>query len=319
VLEAFADYFEGRPYLDRFTVRFVPNTSAGVLLLETGSIDAFRFPITELSNVERMPHVTVYSSLTPGYSFVGWNLTNPLFADRRVRQALTHAIDREEILATLLDGHGRVAHAPVSPLVEWAYTDDVPKFPYDPAKARALLAEAGWQLGPEGVLVKGDQRFSFSLLIVAGMGNAADVAAIIQQYLGDVGVGVRIELLEFGAYLRRTDSSARDFDAYIGQWLLAVDPDPSALWHSRETGQGLNALGFSNSRVDELADRNWRLLDRTARAVVLHEVWRILAEEQPSTFLFYPENPIAFKSDVRGVVNNPRWFIFQPNKYWLDR
>src|SRR5690606_19995894 len=150
VVEAFEDYFEGRPYLDRITFRFVSNQSAGVLLLETGEIDHLIVPTTEIRTVERMPHVTLRSAPELRYDFIAWNLRNPLFADRRVRQALTHAIDRQEIVETLMEGHAQVAHAPVSPLMEWAYEDDVPRFPYDPERAKALLAEAGWTPGPDG-------------------------------------------------------------------------------------------------------------------------------------------------------------------------
>jgi peptide/nickel transport system substrate-binding protein len=319
VLEAFEDHFDGRPYLDRFTFRFVPNSSAGVLLLETGEIDEFLVPVTDVPTVERMPHVTLHGRLAPGYAHIGWNLRNPLFADRRVRQALTHAIDREEVIAAVLGGHARVAHAPVSPLVEWAYTDDVPQFPYDPDKARALLAAAGWVPGPRGILEKDGRPFSFKLLTTPGLAGSTDLAVIVQQYLREVGVEVEPEQLEFGAYLRRYRPPSFDFDAYVGQWSLAVDPDPSQLWHSREIAAGQNYLGFRNARVDELADRNWRLLDRAERAAVLHEVWRIIAEEQPSTFLYYPQQFFGLKSDVRGFVNNPQLGIYEPHKYWLDR
>jgi peptide/nickel transport system substrate-binding protein len=319
VLEAFEDYFDGRAYLDRFTFRFVPNSSAGVLLLQTGEIDEFLVPVTEISTVEHMPHVTLYTRLMPGYAHLGWNLRNPLFEDRRVRQALTHAIDRQEVVDTLLSGRARVAHAPISPVIEWAYTDDVPQFDYDPDRARALLAAAGWSPGSDGVLMKDGRRFSFRLLTSPGFAVSGDLAVIVQQYLREVGVEVQPEELEFGAYIRRQTAPILDFDAYVGLWSLAIDPNPSALWHSREIGQGSNNLGFRNSRVDELADRNSHILDRQERAAVLHEIWRIIAEEQPSTFLYYPEQFIGLKSDVRGFANNPRLIIYDANKYWLDR
>src|SRR5690606_9148698 len=177
--------------LDRITFRFVSNQSAGVLLLETGEIDHLIVPTTEIRTVERMPHVTLRSAPELRYDFIAWNLRNPLFADRRVRQALTHAIDRQEIVETLMEGHAQVAHAPVSPLMEWAYEDDVPRFPYDPERAKALLAEAGWTPGPDGILAKDGRRFSFAILSNDGNVIRRDLGVIVQQYLGAIGIEVR--------------------------------------------------------------------------------------------------------------------------------
>jgi peptide/nickel transport system substrate-binding protein len=317
VVEAFDGYFEGRPYLDRITFRFTPNASTSLLLLETGEVDHLLVPITEVATVERMPHVTLYPRLRLLYAHIGWNLRNQLFTERRVRQALTHAIDREEIVATLLDGHGQVAHAPTSPLIEWAYTEDVPKFAYDPQRARALLAEVGWRPGADGILERDGRRFSFGLLTSPGFLVGPDLAVIVQQYLRAVGIDAVLEIIEFGAFGGRIRES--DFDAVLNLNGLPTDPDPSPRWHSREIGTGGNPLGFSDARVDELADRNLRLLDRAQRAAVLHEIWRILAEEQPETLLYYDERFIALKSDVRGFVNHPARIIYRANEYWLDR
>ena len=317
VVEAFDEYFEGRPYLDRYTVRFTPSLQASVLLLEVGEADQLLVPAPELATVERMPHVTLVSGLRLLYGHMDYDLINPLFADRRVRQALTHAIDREEIVATLLDGHGRVAHAPVSPLFDWAYTEELPKFGYDPERARAMLAEAGWRPGRDGILERDGRRFSFKLLASPGFIVSPDLSIIVQQYLNAVGIEVLPEIIDFGAYVARIRAS--DFEAYLGLTNVGPDPDPSQRWHSRGISTGTNRTGFKHLRVDQLADRNVQILDRGQRGVVLHEIWRIIAEEQPSTFLFYDEQFVAVKNDVRGFVSHPDLVIYRANKYWLDR
>ncbi len=319
VLEAFDDYFGGRPYLDRITFRFVANQSTAVLLLETGEIDDMIVPITEVRTVEQIPHVVLHSTLELRYDFIGWNLRNPLFADRRVRQALAHAIDRQEIVDTLLEGHAEIANAPTSPLMAWAYTDDVPKFPYDPERARALLAEAGWSLGSDGILQKDGNRFAFTILSNDGNVVRRDLGVIAQQYLRAVGIEVSVVQLEWGAFLDRIQPPRNDFDAFILAWAMGTDPDPSPIWHSREIAQGLNNIGFSNARVDELADRSVRLLARDERAAVLKDIWRVIAEEQPYVFLFYPQQFIALRDDVRGFVHHPRIETYGAEKWWLDR
>lgn len=318
-LEAFEDYFEGRPYLDRVTFRFVSNQSAGVLLLQTGEIDHLVVPVTEVATVEAMPHVTLHSTLQLRYDFLGWNLRNPLFEDKRVRQALTLAIDRQEITETVFEGHAQVAHAPVSPLMAWAYSDDVPQFPYDPERAKALLADAGWSPGPDGILVKDGRRFSFEMLSNDGNVVRRDLAVIVQQFLRQVGIEVRPVQIEWGTFLARIGPPSHQFDSFVLAWALGTDPDPSAIWHSREIDQGLNYIGFRNARVDELSDINLRILDRGERAAMLHEIFGLVAEEQPYAFLLYPQQFVGLKSDVRGFVHHPRLDTYGVNKWWLDR
>lgn len=318
VVEAFDDYFDGRPYLDRVTVRVLSDWNAGVLLLETGDIDHLDVPPNEVATVERMPHITLHQTLSLAYAYLGWNQRNPLFQDRRVRQALTHAIDRQEIVDTLLEGNAEVAHAPVSPL-SWAYDDAVARFGHDPARARTLLAEAGWSPGPDGILQKDGQRFSFEILSNDGNVVRRDIAVVVQQYLRAVGIETRPVQMEWGAFLARVNAPRNDFDAVVMGWALGSDPDPSAIWHSREIAQGLNYVHFRNARLDQLADENVRILDRPQRTAMLHESWRILAEEQPYTFLYYPQQTIGLKSDVRGFVQHPRVDMYQVNKWWLDR
>lgn len=319
VLQANEDYFEGRPYLDRITKRFVSDESTGVLLLETGDIDYFVVPLNEVATVQKMPHVTLYNTLSLAYTYLGWNLNNPLFQDRRVRHALTHAIDRQEIVETLLEGHAGVADAPVSPLMDWAYSDDVARFPFDPDRARALLAEAGWRPGPDGILQKDGRRFSFQLLTNDGNVIRRDITVIVQQYLQAIGIEVRPVQMEWGAFLERIRPPNYNFEAIVAAWALGLDPDPAAIWHSREIERGLNYVSFRNARVDELGDSNTRMLDQNERAAALHEVWRIIADEQPYTFLYYPQRFIGLKADVRGFVQHPRVDMHRVNEWWLDR
>jgi peptide/nickel transport system substrate-binding protein len=318
--EANADYFGGRPYLDGVILRLVSNQSAGVLLLQTGEIDyLFSLPESEAQTVEQMPNVVLDGTLQHAYVYIGWNLRNPLFADKRVRQALAHAVDRQEFVDTILAGHGRVADSPASPVVAWAYPDDLPTFPYDPARAKALLAEAGWRPGPDGVLQKDGRRFSFTLLTNDGNDVRRDLGVIVQQQLAKVGVEVKPAQMEWGAFLERVQPPRSDYDALILGTSLGNAVDPGASWHSREIAQGLNYEGFSNARVDELADRSIHELDQAQRAAMVKEIYRIVADEQPDLFVYNPDKLAALRSDVRGFVLHPRDFIYAPERWWLDR
>ncbi len=318
VVEAFDEYFEGRPYLDRVTFRFASDANALVLLLETGDIDHMIVPTTELATVRSYDHVTVSDVLALRYDYIGWNLDRPLFQDVRVRQALTLALDRQEIVDTIMEGNATVAHAPVSPL-SWAYNDNVPRFDYDPERAKQLLAEAGWEPGADGILQKDGERLSFTILSNSGNVVRRDIGIIAQQYYSQIGIEVKAEQMEWGAFLEKINPPNFDFDAVVLAWGLALDPDPSAIWHSKEIENGLNRSAYRNARVDEISDMNTSILDQTERAAALAEVWEILAEEQPYTYLFYPQQFVAMTNDLKGFTHHPRVDMYRVNEWWLDR
>ncbi|MFN7253518.1 MAG: peptide-binding protein [Anaerobacillus sp.] len=317
VVEAFEEYFEGRPYLDKVTWRFAADANALVLLLETGDVDHIVAPASELVTIENYDHVNVSSTLALRYDYIGWNLQNPLFQDKKVRQALTHAIDRQEITETILEGRAEVAHAPVSPL-SWAYNDNVPKFEFNPERAKELLAEAGWEPGADGILQKDGQKFSFTVLSNDGNTTRRDIGIIMQQYLGQVGIEVKAEQMEWGAFLDKINPPNYDFDAVVLAWGLALDPDPTAIWHSKEIENGLNNISFSNEEVDRISDLNRTILDQTERAKELAKVWEILAEEQPYTFLYYPQQHLAMNKNIKGFVHHPRVTFYRVNEWYLD-
>ncbi|QOY37410.1 peptide-binding protein [Anaerobacillus isosaccharinicus] len=316
-LEAFEDYFEGRPNLDKVTFRFASDSNALVLLMQTGDIDWMIAPPSEIPTIETFNHAKISNTLALRYDYIGWNLQNPLFQDVKVRQALTHAIDRQEIVDTIMEGNATVAHAPVSPL-SWAYNDNVPKFDYDLDKASQLLAEAGWEPGADGILTKDGQRFSFTILSNDGNVVRRDIGIIVQQYLGQIGIEVKAEQMEWGAFLDKINPPNYDFDAVVLAWGLALDPDPRAIWHSSEIENGLNNISYSNPRVDEIADSNKQIMDQAERAAALAEVWEILAEEQPYTYMYYPQQFISLSNRVQGFTHHPRVNMYKVNEWWVD-
>ncbi|MDQ0257811.1 peptide/nickel transport system substrate-binding protein [Evansella vedderi] len=316
-LEAHEDYFEGRPYLDRVTWRFAADQNALVLLLETGDVDFITVPANELATVETFDHVNISSTLALNYSYIGWNLQNPLFQDVRVRQALTHAIDRQEIVETILEGEAEVAHAPASPL-SWAYPPEVPEFHYDPDRALELLAEAGWEPNDDGILEKDGETFSFTVLSNDGNTTRRDIGIIMQQMLGDIGIEVTPEQMEWGAFLDRINPPNYDFDAIILGWNLGLDPNPEAIWASWEIEQGLNNISYSNERVDEIARENSSIVDQDERAELLHEAFQIIAEEQPYTFLFYPNQHLGMTNTIDGFTHHPRVTFYRVNDWWIN-
>lgn len=317
VLDAFEDYFDGRAHVDRVTFRIGQDDNAVILMLETGEADVFvGVPAEEVPTLEFLDHINISSTLSLAYEWIGYNLRRPPFDDKRVRQALTHAIDRQEIVDTILDGQAEVAHAPMSPL-SWAYSDDVPQFNYDPERALELLAEAGWTPNEDGMLEKDGEVFSFEILSNDGNNVRRDVGIIAQQMLGDIGIDVRPRQMEWGAFLNALQPPNSDFDAIVLSWALAIDPDPAAIWHSREIEQGLNFGAYANPVVDEIAEANKRILNQDERAEQLAELWATIAEDQPYTFLWYPQRFVAMNERVRGFTHHPRLDYYGIENWWL--
>ena len=139
-VEANPKYFDGKPHLDRIIYRIIPDPSLTEMELLTRGIDAYPVWPFEFQRMKEVPFLNVYSQPSLGYTYIGYNLKNPLFQDKRVRQAMTYAINREEIVQYVLYGLGVVANGPFPPQF-WYSNPHVKPLPYEPAKARQLLAE----------------------------------------------------------------------------------------------------------------------------------------------------------------------------------
>lgn len=318
-LEANEDYWEGEPNLDRITMSIVGDQNAAMAQLEAGDIDITTIPATDFSTAEAWDEeglIDLRSTLGFQYNYMGYNMDRDMFADKETRQALTHAIDREAIIDQVGQGQGEVAHGPVSPL-SWAYSEDMPEFEYDPDRARELLEEAGWEEGGDGILERDGERFEFTLATNSGNQIREDIAVIVQSMLNDVGVEVTPEYVEWGAFLDQIQPPNWDFDAVILGWGLATDPDPSALWHSREYEQGQNNVNYQNDEVDELIDENIRIVDEEERAEMLQEIFEMIAEDQPYTFLYYPNDLKAVPTNLEGFVHHPRLDFYRPQDWSL--
>jgi peptide/nickel transport system substrate-binding protein len=263
-----------------------------------------------------------YKYLAFSYTYLGYNLRRPIFQDKRVRQALSYAINKEEIIEGVLLGLGEVATGPYKPDT-WVYNPDVQRYPYDPDKARALLAEAGWRDSDgDGIVDKDGKPLSFT--IVTNQGNEARIksAEIIQRRLHDVGVDVKIRVIEWASFLKEFINPGK-FEATLLGWSVPIDPDSYNVWHSSKTRPGeLNFIGFKNAEVDALLEKGRETLDENQRKKYYDRFQEILAEEQPYTFLYVPDAlPVVaarFKGiepAAAGIMHNfIRWHV--PKDEW---
>ncbi|HEX5773156.1 MAG TPA: peptide-binding protein [Geomobilimonas sp.] len=321
VLESNHDYYEGRPYIDRYIYRVIPDTATMYMELKAGGLDMMGLtPVQyqrQTTTREFLSRFNKYRYPASAYTYLGYNLRHPLFSDRRVRQALTSAISKDEIVQGVQFGMGQVAHGPYKPGT-WPYNPNVRDFPYNPDRARALLAEAGWYArNGDGVLMKDGKPFSFTILTNQGNDQRLKTALIIQQRLKAVGIEVKIRTIEWASFLKNFIDKG-DFQAIILGWTIGQDPDLYDVWHSSKTGpRELNFVGYKNAEVDRLIERGRGTFDQEERRRCYYRIQEILAEDQPYTFLYVPDALPVVSARFRGIEPAPagimhnfiRWYV----------
>jgi peptide/nickel transport system substrate-binding protein len=287
VVEANPHYFQGKPYLDRIIYRIIPDSSLSEMELLTQGIDYYGVSPFQYRRMQETPLLNVYSQPSLGYSYIGYNLQNPLFQDKRVRQALTCAINREEIVQYVLYGLGTVANGPFPPQL-WYSNPHVKPLPYDLTKARQLLSEAGWKdTNGDGILEKDGKPFHFRLITNSGNDTRRDVGVLAQRAFKDLGIDVKLELYEWSVFLKNF-INPKAFDACILGWSLSPDPDDYQIWHSSQIEKGFNFVSYRNPEVDRLWEEGRREYDIGKRKQIYWRINELMAEDQPYTFLFVP-------------------------------
>jgi len=321
VFDASPDYYEGKPYIARVVTRVIPDLATMFLELKSGGIDLMN--LTPLQHTrqtgtkEFRTSFRKYRYLSSAYTYLGFRLSHPFFRDRRVRQAIAYAANKREIIDGVLLGLGAEATGPYKPGT-WAYNPDVRRYPHDPGKAAALLAEAGWrEKDKDGILVKDGRRFEFTVLTNAGNKAREQTAAILQQNLAAAGIRMEIRTVEWAAFINEFVKK-RKFDALLLGWSITPDPDQYDVWHSSKTGPDeLNHIGFAHAEVDQLLEEGRRTFDTEKRKRAYFRIQEILAEEQPIVFLYYPDALPAVHRRIRGIEPAPagishnfiRWYV----------
>ena len=322
VFDANPDYFEGRPYISRVITRVIPDQATLFLELKSGGVDTTNLtPIqytkqTETDEFRR--GFRKYRYLGFAYTYLGFRLDHPYFKEKRVRQAISHAINKKELIDGVLFGLGQAVTGPYKP-GHWVYNPDVRQYPFDQAKAKALLAEAGWKPGADGAMEKDGRKFVFTVLTNAGNESRAKTAAIIQQQLAAVGIRMEIRTLEWAAFINEFVKK-RKFDALILGWGTGPEPDQFDIWSSTKTGPDeLNHVGFRNAEVDRLLEEGRRTFDMEKRKKAYFRFQEILAEEQPYVFLYAPEALPVFHKRFRGIEPAPAGISYNFIKWYVPQ
>ena len=315
------EYFEGRPCIDRYIYRIIPDESTIFLELQTQGVDMSGLtPLQYTRQTDNKFFRTHYNKFrypSFGYTYLGYNFSDPKFADVRVRQAIDCAVDKEAIIDTIFFGLARVITGPYM-IDSWAYDKSIIPQGRDVAKARKLLADAGWtDPDGDGRVEKDGEHFEFTTIVNQGNSERQRCAEMIQANLADVGIKMKIRVIEWSAMINEFIDK-KHFEAVLMGWVLSRDPDNFDIWHSSKTREGeFNFLGYRNAGVDKLLIEARRTFDQSKRAEIYHRIHKMIYDDQPCLFLYSADVLPIVNKRFRGIEPSPigigynfiKWYV----------
>jgi peptide/nickel transport system substrate-binding protein len=299
VFKANPDYFDGRPGIDELVWKVVPDSNVLLTQLQNGEVDGALIGPQNVAVVKQNPKLKLYEALGAD-TYIGLQFDHPLFQDVRVRQALHYGLDKRAIIDKILQGQAVQATTLVM-ADSWAHNPGVNLYPYNPGKARQLLADAGWQPGADGILVKDGKPFKFSLLTNVEQPERKDITLFARQQWRELGIGVEPEYLDLNTFIFERVLKG-NFDAILLAGTVNIDPD--YLRRNLATDSiklGFNFLHYSNPKVDELITQGLQVTDQAGRKKIYDQVQQLIVDDVAMISLYHPKVPYAFRADLQGI------------------
>ena len=288
------NYFEGKAKIDKILYKFLPDPNTSFLYLKQKNLD-----IGGLSpmQIDRQiddtfkKNYTIIQKPSFAYTYLGFNLKDEKFKDIRIRQALSLAIDRQELVDILFFGYGQICNGPFLPN-SFAFNDNVKTITQNIEKAKALLKEAGY-----------DENNPFTFELVTNTGNdiRINTAQILQYQLQKAGVIMKIRVMEWQAFLN-TVVHPRNFETVLLGWALALMPDAYPLWHSSSDKLGgFNLVSYKNEKVDKLIEKGSETIDKNELGKIYKELFQIISDDLPYLFLYIPDAITVINKDIKNI------------------
>jgi peptide/nickel transport system substrate-binding protein len=293
-LNANPTYFKHKPNIEKLVYHFIPDPATEFLMLKSQKLDVGSLSPLQIERQlddDFKRDFAIYEKISHSYTYMGFNLENEKFKNPKVREALSLAIDRKEMVDILFFGHGEVCHGPFMPGT-FAFNDSVKSPRQDISKAKALLKEAGY-----------DDKHPLSFEIVTNSNNKTRVYAtqIIQHQLKKVGVKVTIRAMEWQAFLN-TVVNPRHYEAIVLGWSLGLMPDAYSIWHSEgDKKGGFNFIHYKNEKVDTLIKKAEKTIDREKLGEIYKEIFALIVKDNPYLFLYIPNSITAVNHDIQNV------------------
>jgi ABC-type transport system substrate-binding protein len=284
-LSRFDGYWEGPPQFADYYMRILPDPLTLEMTFYGGTTDAYGAQPHQVARLANDPRFQSFSGLTLGYTYIGYNMRRPPFDDVRVRRALGMAIDVREIIDFVQYKQAVRTTGPFPQQTEY-YDPTVEPLPYDPAGALKLLEEAGYRKNAAGQLEKNGQPLSFTIITNHGNETRRAIMTIAQNAWRRLGIQVEALTLEWAVFIKERVYKF-DFDAVVLGWSMGLDPDLYQIFHSSQTGEfQLNFVGYRNPKADDLIVRIRQEYDHARQVAMARELHRLIAADQPYTFLY---------------------------------
>lgn len=300
---AYPDYHGDPARIETLVYEGITDDQTRRLKLQNDELDMARLlPNQTADSLESREDLTAHTYEIPRARYLVFDVDSAPFADRRVRRAVMHAIDRDEIVESLLDGLGSAAVGPFpASVTDWA-VDDLEPYEFAPERARTLLAEAGWEPDGDGRSRDGES-LSVSLWTYGSRPLLPTIAAVLQTQLRNVGFEVDVETMESATIKERAKNGA--FDAFLWSNSVLWYPDPDRLSDFVHSERSTMHSGYENETVDRLLEEARRTADRDERFERYAEVQRIAQRDVPIGWLTYYTNVVGTRADVDGYRPHP--------------
>ncbi len=308
------DYWGGKPYLDKIIVKTVKEDSARVMMLQSGDAQLIvRIPSEDIPRLEKDPKIKLDSTETLRVLYIGINCFKKPFTDVRVRQALNYAVDKEAIVKNLYQGRALVSTGMVPPLATGFFP--VKGYPYDPEKAKKLLAEAGYPNGFKAKLWSPQGRYPKDFELVQA----------VQQQLKKVGIDCTLETMEWATYLAATNKKPEESQHEL--FLLGWSPSTAESWWiifplfgtEQWMPGGNNRSYFSNKELDNLINKFMRATNKADIDNYLKAAQELLVKEAACIPILVTKETIGYTKKLKGVINSPLELTYFDNKTYLEK
>lgn len=312
----------GEPYLDEIIYRVLPDRAAAAGALEAEEIHLAAFSAVPLADLNRISKVSGLTVISKGYEALTYQLVVEInhrrkeLADLKVRQAIAHAIDRDFVVKTIFLGYAKTSTGPVPHYDSQFYTGDVPSYPFDIAKANALLDEAGYKRDKDGA------RFTLRLLPAPYFNETKQFGDYLRQALGAIGIDARIVNNDSAAHQKAVYTD-HDFDLAIAPTVYRGDPAISTtILVESGIPAGVpfsNQGGYANAELDALIARAAREIDEKKRTALYHQFQQMVEADLPLINVAEWGFITVASDRVKNVSNNPRWAVSNWADTWLEQ
>jgi peptide/nickel transport system substrate-binding protein len=305
ILEYNPDYYEGRPYLDKIVVKTYSDSEELWTALMRGEVDFAGFIEREdYEIVKDDPAFKAYAFSMDGYYAIFYNLDDPILAERKVREAITYGIDRKSLIERAASGYGLECNGPFYP-DSLGFNPKVKAFEYDPKRSQELLSEAGWKdIDNDGILEQKGEELEVRVLVDERSDIYKRITMVIRQQLQEIGIKIKVILYKDDSELTKEFLEKNNPQAHLKFLFAGVDPSRTEEdWRMRESTRVGKLWVYKNDDVDRLFELGEVNPDKEKRKKIYQQIHRLIYQDQPACFLYYPFVFYAVSSEYENTDN----------------